>query len=949
MLDFIKLNYAAENYSHYTISMFPVSSIDTRMNSSSALHDQVVPQAYEYNLVKNVINGVRLSEISFSNGKVTFIPASNAREDLGEFSTSFTPEVVNTEAYALGSIKIENNSAACKKYSFTYDYFVDNTSLQGYFAGYTVFTDKKRLKLNSVQELSCDNSVSVPAHTFAYFTELLPRRLSFGQDHWGFYNGVTDNTKLIPTYTENNWTEFPGANREPAWPAMRGGALQKINYPTGGYSLFDFEANDTWAESVRYNDIQGPQGVFVGYGNPNVYEELHTFNNSPYTISLNNSEEGSNSTLTVYDFTNEENPSNEVVLTLSANPDESKQITKVFPASGTYKVVLTKSTIPNGTEGADAAFYEKIPYTYSRNEMVGGLRIKTLTHNDGSFAPDMVTSYSYLKDSMRSSGVLYSRPAYVQLVRSDEIKEAGFGGPFGQGPPANECSPLGCIDCDALGSIMSYYKSPCGVRPLSTSQGNHIGYNQVKISKAGNGYSIYKYYGSDKWDAIIDDIAIRNVSTLPPCSLSTPSYPYPPEPLEPKRGELKYEGHFTETGQKIKEADYDVTFAEETTTTPGRIFGSYGTMRFTTYYELRTIKKATQTVVEKLYSSPTTFISTISSTYFESPFHSQATRKLTAGSRSEVIESKYKYAADFRNSSCDAISDCYNSYATTVGLITSQYYQDKALCTTDGCIYNNYQTYRAALADARRDYLDCRKIYIDPTNSSSNSFAYCRVNAKTNAGTELKPIYELQDENIFSPVEITEWKAGKLTKAVFNRFDYVTNPTGKVYADKTQSINLTAASTSFTPSSVSGNTIVKDSRYKDEAAVKFDGGNLVQLIKKDGVIHTYLWGYHSKYPVAKISNATYAVAKTYITQSVLDAPADDATLRSHLNSLRNIPNALVSTYTYDPVVGIISETDPRGKTIYYLYDKLNRLVLVRDQDNNIIKKLDYQYQAANQQ
>lgn len=944
-LDFIKLNYVAENYSHYTISMFPVSSNNTRMNWSGSTSDlDPAPlQPYEYSLIKNVINGVRLSEIIFSNGRVTFIPSGTAREDLGDASTSFTPEVVNNEAYALGNIKIENNGAACKKYSFSYDYFVDNTSLQGYFAGYTVFTDKKRLKLNSVQELSCDNTVSVPAHTFTYFTELLPRRLSFGQDHWGFYNGVSTNTKLIPTYTENIWTEFPGANRDPAWPAMRGGALQKISYPTGGYSLFDFEANDTWAESTKYNSLSITD-ISVGYTNPDYsYQKDFTFDEAPHTIFLGNTNSGGLATINVYDYTQ---PNSPLIATLSANPGESKQMTFNFPGRS-LRLVISKNNLDEGY-GASASFTKKIAYTYARNEMVGGLRIKTLTHNDGSFAPDMVTSFSYLQDSLHSSGVLYSRPAYVQLVRSDEIKEAGLGGPFGQGPPVNECSFLGCIDCDLLGSMMSYYKSPCGVRPLSTSQGNHIGYNQVRISKTGNGYSIYKYYGSDKWDAIIDDVAIRNVNTLPPCSLSTPSYPYPPEPLEPKRGELKYEGHFTEAGQKIKEADYTMDFAEETTTTPGRINGSYGTMFFTTYYDLKTIKKTSQTVVEKLYSSPTTYITTTATTSFESPYHYQPTKKATTGSRSETIESKYKYAADFRNSSCDAISDCYNSYATAVGIITSQYYQDKALCTTDGCIYNNYQAYRGALADARRDYLDCRKIYVDPTNSSS--FAYCRNNAKTNAGTELKPIYGLQDENNFSPIEISEWKAGKLIKAVFNRFDYVTNPTGKVYADKTQAINLTAGSTSFTPASVSGNTIVKDSRYTDEAAVKFDGGNLVQLIKKDGVIHSYLWGYHSKYPVAKISNATYAEAKAIITnQALLDAPADDAALRNYLNSLRSITKALVSTYTYDPVVGITSETDPRGKTIYYLYDKLNRLVLIRDQDDNIIKKIDYQYQVANQQ
>jgi len=946
-LDFIKFNYTAENYSYFTISMFPVSSDDQQMNSSTAASGYTPPaQPYEYSLIKNIVNGVRLSEITFSNGKVTFVPSTNPREDLGNASTTFDPEVVNTEAYALGSIKIENNGSVCKKYSLAYDYFVDNNSLQGYFANYTVFTDKKRLKLNSVQEQSCDNLINVPAHTFTYFDELLPRRLSFGQDHWGFYNGVSTNTKLIPTYTENTWTEFAGANRDPAWPAMRGGALKKIVYPTGGFSQFEFEANDTWAESTLYTNLSGPE-ISVGYGNPNTYENFHTLDNSPYTIALDNSNAGSSATVTVYDFTDLVNPSNEVVAVLTADVGESKQITKVIPVSGRYKITLTKSTNPPGTNGAHVLFNKKIPYTYARNEIVGGLRIKTLTHNDGGANPDMVTSYAYLQDSLeRSSGVLYSRPAYVEIVRSDEIREVGSLGPFG--PPNNVCNPQGCIDCNSS-SALSYLKSPCGIRPLSTSQGNHIGYNEVKISKTGNGYSIYKYYGSEKWDAIIDDVAIRNVNTIPPCNLSIPGYPYAPEPLEPKRGELKYEAHFTESGQIIKEAEYTPLFSEESAITPGRIDGTYKSWKFTTYYELRAVRKASQTVVERLYSSPDKFISTTSATYFESPFHNQVTRTSTTGSRGEAIESKFKYAADFKNSSCDLISDCFGSYATTVGMITSQYSQDKALCTANGCLYNTYIAYRAELADARRDYLACRMNYIDPDPNNSSSFISCRNNAKTNAGTELKPIYELQDENIFTPIEISKWKDGKLTSASFNRFDYVTSPVGKVFLDKIQTINLTASSNDFIASSVSGNSIVKDSRYQDESSLKFDNGNLVQVIKKDGVITSYLWGYGSQYPVAKIVNATYDVAKGYISTTILNAPSSEESLRNHLNALRSIPNAQVFTYTYKPLAGISSETDSKGKSIYYEYDALNRIVLIRDHHNNIIKKIEYKHQSTTQE
>jgi YD repeat-containing protein len=56
-------------------------------------------------------------------------------------------------------------------------------------------------------------------------------------------------------------------------------------------------------------------------------------------------------------------------------------------------------------------------------------------------------------------------------------------------------------------------------------------------------------------------------------------------------------------------------------------------------------------------------------------------------------------------------------------------------------------------------------------------------------------------------------------------------------------------------------------------------------------------------------------------------------------------NALMTTYTYAPSIGITSETDARGITTYYEYDGFMRLARIRDSDGNIIKTYDYHYQG----
>jgi YD repeat-containing protein len=124
-------------------------------------------------------------------------------------------------------------------------------------------------------------------------------------------------------------------------------------------------------------------------------------------------------------------------------------------------------------------------------------------------------------------------------------------------------------------------------------------------------------------------------------------------------------------------------------------------------------------------------------------------------------------------------------------------------------------------------------------------------------------------------------------------------------------------------------------------------GNILEQQKTKDVKEDYLWSYNKMYPVAKIvgSNSIAVNAIATATQPKIDsAVSNDATMRNVLNNLRtNLPNAFVTTYTYAPLVGITSQTDPNGHTTYYEYDGFNRLKLIRDQDNNIIKTFNYNY------
>lgn len=126
-------------------------------------------------------------------------------------------------------------------------------------------------------------------------------------------------------------------------------------------------------------------------------------------------------------------------------------------------------------------------------------------------------------------------------------------------------------------------------------------------------------------------------------------------------------------------------------------------------------------------------------------------------------------------------------------------------------------------------------------------------------------------------------------------------------------------------------------------------GNLREELKANDIRTNYLWGYNNQYPVAKVVGSIYATVSGMVNASVLNAPANDNALRTELNQLRDglaTTKAMVTTYTYSAQGNITSETDPSGKTTYYEYDGLGRLVLVRDDQNNIIRKIAYNMAGA---
>lgn len=124
-----------------------------------------------------------------------------------------------------------------------------------------------------------------------------------------------------------------------------------------------------------------------------------------------------------------------------------------------------------------------------------------------------------------------------------------------------------------------------------------------------------------------------------------------------------------------------------------------------------------------------------------------------------------------------------------------------------------------------------------------------------------------------------------------------------------------------------------------------DFGRPLELQKENGTLVSYVWGSDNIQPMAKIENAGYELLATTLGVDVNDVNESGLT---EVNGLRTtLPEAMITTYTYKPLVGINTMTDPKGDTTTYHYDDFGRLIKVADNLGNIVSENQYHYRTQN--
>lgn len=448
------------------------------------------------NLTNYVASTRRLTAIRTNIGEEITFTANTVRDDVGISTQS-------PDAHALDAITITEGAYATQ-WVFSYDYFEDPDQE---YAGNPV---AKRLRLTQIQQKSLDNSIEIPPYVFDYSKKdgayFLPQRLSKAKDYWGYYNARTGNENNlvnIPTTSINGFTcSNCGSNRSSALNVMQYGVLEKITYPTGGWTEFTFEEN-------RYKPtISSPllpiltQNESFGVGYLDLETCLDRFgvgccgsNNDDDDLTLSNIED-------IYvelflDRTVQDDG------TCGPSIEETSILFEVFRTSddvlmGSFnlgefdiedapitrtKILKLIDLIPslqNSVEytyklTSEDAYGTATLYVPSYNitrvgsesigdeNVVGGLRAQEIRHYDPVQENEVVTTYEY------SDGILFQEyPTYAGQISGSLVYNPGSG--FVQG-----------------NNISGAYFSDIPTFPLQDLSGEHVGYEEIHIIQADGG------------------------------------------------------------------------------------------------------------------------------------------------------------------------------------------------------------------------------------------------------------------------------------------------------------------------------------------------------------------------------------------------------------------------------------------------------------------------------
>ncbi len=909
----------------------------------------------------SVIMGKRIKRISLpDNTKVDFGYDTNPRTDLDSYNNP-------GNLYRLKQIAISNGTAT-RGYNLYHDYSVN------------------RLTLKSVIPYSAAGEDK--GYSFEYYSAL-PNRLTGEQDHWGFYNTNPSNDLFPHEYININGTgqrEFAGGNRETDVERVKYGSLTKMYYPTGGYTQFEMESHvayDTRLKrdiitnirtqysstmSVYCSNTQNGSEAWHYGGDANVYTN--------FKVKFYTSFNPTSATLTMQLKNSLNQVVNTQVIPFSSELEASQQISIYNLAQGNY-------TWNASVQGVDYfSDYVTIEWTESRvnnpdttilhinNPNVGGLRIKSIKDFDGIAAtPVSAREYDYLlEDGITSSGALGTYPEYTYGVFYDDRIVCG--------PIVDD--PNGYRTYFNNGGIPNaIVRSFSPVQTLAMTNGSPVNYTRVVEKFVNNGNSngrIDRYFTS------------YGTNGVP----AQHNYPFaPPDYTDWSYGKLTKELVYDKNNNLLKKTENDYLETQDVYyNTPGRLANftsiSIAPVEFrwenymcdnvpgneigpftwsqvvgptyfltTPFTPVSGRKDLTKTTVTE-YNGAATLVNEVA--YARDQNYNVA-KTTTKNSRNELIEEVVRYPYSFTGNAIatSMLSADNNMYAVPIAVEKWKTIGGTKYLT--GGIVNQYQQSGTAI---RKSIIES----LETTSPVPESSVPAIGSSLNRAPALIKPKIEFQQYTSKGFIA-QQAKVGDAPQSII--WDYNQQyPIAQVIGSQADQIGYTSFESDGTGNLyldqpnriVSGDGVTGNKCFEINGVLARFGLDpaktyVVTLWTKNGIPDYN--GYNGSSLVVPSANSwtsgqtingwTYR-EKTLTGVTTINIGGGGGVV----DEVRIYPvGAQMTTYTYNPLYGVINTCDANNRITYYEYDGFGRLKNVLDENKNILKHYDYQFQKNTNQ
>jgi len=849
------------------------------------------------------------------------------------------------------------------------------------------------LRLDSVSETGYKGAVSVtqPPYRFTYNSSDAPPYNTTSQDFWGYYNGYTnytgnsDNSNLLMVNVMNGKIQYAPEKRT-ANPTYMGKAMiQRITYPTGGYTDFTFEPNQIVATVQVITPAQpvtqhiSTMNIWPGSGttgNDITFSPISTSTTAQITISgfLFCSPAGTNCVYEAPEVRLTDVTTNQVILDQTLSDLNSGQVTSqtftqtisgIVPTHQYRLYFPNNPTLATNTQNfqfrVDAEFTQIPPDDVTPEEQTvyaGGLRIKRITSNDGN-NNTLIKDYNYTHSYFTSNAF---QGDFYYLYNNCLIQSKQLGGQLDPQPT----DPF-------TGYLSSKYYMESPSFPFGGASNCGIAYQEVEelqsaADASNTGKTVYTFnqaqdYIPNRLPSIrIDRESIRKQL------LETKVY-------KNVGGSYDLVKDIQNVYSNISNNEADARGHDSI-----RFFIAIGDFDYAKKIESQGLYP------EPGWSAPGCPMYQLGFPYTLIPMYYHAVKELLTS----TITTDYGFSGG------------------------------TPLVSTVNYTYGNY----AHLQPTRITSTGSNQ-QID-VQTMSYPLDYSNLTASSNDALGIKNLQNLHV--VTSPVEKSRYKQNpdssntRLVASVFTSYNPTIPVAGDIYT-----MEVASPLTNFSGAVVQSGDIVKDARYKKQLSFQYDSkAHIVTQQKVNNFRSSYIWDYSGVYPVAEAKNAdTGSIAYTsfeadgsghwtigsssrdtlsaitgtrsyvlnsnisksglsstttyivsYWTQNgspfsivgtVSGYPSIGKTINGwtlyvhkitgqstitingsgHIDELRLYPSsAQMTTYTYQPLVGLTSQCDIGNRVTYYEYDGLQRLRRIRDQDQNIVKTFDYRYQDS---